>query len=759
MSSSSTEGSEPGRLWAVLPVFEEAAAIERVVGEWVPALAAADPGFVLLAVDDGSRDETPAILARLAAAEPRLRVVRQVNQGHGAACRRGYELATAPESDAAWVLQIDSDGQCDPADFAAFWAGRQAHPVQLGRRRREDGRLRAVVSRLLALSVSALAGRRVRDPNVPFRLIERRALARALERLPPASEVALLNAALAVVLAETARPRWLPIRFRPRHAGRSHYRPGRMARLAANLLAWQVRRRPGRVLAAVAWAALAAAVAAYGAGNLGDRAIWYDEAMQVHTSLGIDTRAAPFTPPGGLRAVVARNRQDQLDPGGYGVLLHVWMRGAGTSVPALRLASGLLVLAGLAALAALARRWIPHPLAPPAAVALALADRLVREHAVEVRPYALELAAVWIAFWAADRLLARPGAERGLLLGAALVALIGGRYTGFVVAGAIGGALVLALWPFGGGDGERSRRRVALAAALGPPLLGAAAIARWSVPGLIDRASWGGGALVAYLAGHTARDLSPLAALAAALRNLAHPATLALTAAAVLALWPAVARVLRRGGGAAPAPASLLVRRAALLVLVATVALWRWMPWDPATKWSLALRAVSLVCLLRLAADALPWLLARRAGRRAAAAAAVAAVVFGATLAAGHERWRWDVALPALERLGALGDAVADASVALDPHPLPAVRYHYEHGSLRGRGEYPRAFLLDTPGFDPPRATLCAADWYLSFRSLRELSASHPGLAFAEDPVADQLLRVTVEDAAAAGCADDPPAP
>jgi hypothetical protein len=742
MSSSSTEAvpTHPGRLWVVLPVFDEAAAIERVVAEWVPALAAADPGFVLLAIDDGSRDETPQILARLAAAEPRLRVHRQANAGHGAACRRGYELATAPGSDAAWVLQIDSDGQCDAADFAAFWEGRHAHPVQLGRRRRGDGWPRAAISRLLALLVGALAGRRVRDPNVPFRLIERRALERALGRLPAASEVGLLNAALSVVLAETERPRWVPIGFRPRHAGRSHYRPARMARLAAGLLAWQARRRPGRLVAAAAWCALAAAIALYAARNLPVEAVWYDEAMQVHTSIGVDARAAPGTPPAGLRAVVARNRDDQLDPGGYGVLLHAWIGVFGTGVPAMRLASGLLVVAGLAALGGLARRWLGHPLAPPAAVALALVDPLVREHAVEVRPYALEMAAVWVAFWAADRLLARPGPARGAVLGVALVALVGARYTGFVVAAAIGGALLLHLARPGAGAPPPRRRLAALAATLGPPLAAAAIIGRWSVPGLVGRATWEGGALVSYLSPHTARALGMAELPAAALANLLHPAVLALTLVAALAVWSALGR------GAGATAASLFVRRAALLTLLATLALWPWLPWAPATKWSLFLRAVSLVCLVRLAADALPWALARPWLRRTAAVAAVGIVAAGAVLAARHERWHWDVALPALERLAAMRPPPGDASVAVDVHPYPGLRVHYELGSLRGRPEYPRAFRLHAPGFPPSPADLCAVDWLLSFRPLRELAAEHPGLRFEEDAAADQLLRVSVAD-------------
>jgi hypothetical protein len=759
---------EGDRLWVVLPVYNEAAAIERVVAEWVPVLSAADSGFVLLIVDDGSTDDTPRILERLAREDSRLRVVRESNAGHGAACVRGYRIATSAESDAVFILQIDSDGQCEPRDFAAFWRGRSEHPLQLGlRRSREDGWRRAATSRSLALLVSLTAGRRIRDPNVPFRLMSRDLLARSLGLLPAAGErgVELSNAALAVVAAELEEPRWVPIRFRHRMAGQSHYRFGRMGRLAAGLLRWLVVRVPEppggpasgsharalRALAGLAWCALLFAVVLYGWRNLGCEELWYDEVMQVHTSLGIHPMSPPFAPAGTLRDVVARNAADQLDPGGFGVLLHFWMQALGAGARALHAFAGMLVLAGLVALAGLASRWIRHPLAPPAAVALAFADPLVREHALEVRPYALEIAGAWISIWAADRLLERPTTGRGVLLGLAVLGLLGSRYSAFLTTAALLGALLLQMLPFAmRGDGRS--RAAAFTVALVPPLLGVGAVARWSLPGLVRRASFEGGRLVDYVSQLTLGSRSAGEATLAALRHLTHPAVLCLTLAALLAVWP------KRRAGPAPkvSPSSRLVRRTALVLLLLTAVVWPWHPWEPATKWSLYLRLVSMVCLLRLAADALPWLLSRPAFRPAALAAALGLLATGAWRAGAHERWRWDVALPALERIGGgLMERVENAEggeaasfVAIDVHSMPAVRYHYELGSLRGRPEYPRAFLLPVGGAEPSAETLCAARWLLSFDSLARLERRYPGFHFEEDAVADQLLWVTAGGAA-----------
>ncbi len=758
MTSSPTEPrtSRPDRLWVVLPVYNEAANLEHVLREWTPVLTAADPDFVLLVVDDGSTDETPEILAQLAAADARVRVVRQENRGHGAACLAGYAIATGPESDAAFVLQIDSDGQCDPDDFPRLWAARHVHAQQFGTRRaRRDGTVRALSSRVFGLLATAAARRRIPDPNVPFRLLQRDALAAAVARLDESGEVVLANAALTVACTEAGPVQWQNIGFRERHAGRSHYSAGRMARLLADFLRWLIaapgqdgrtrrRRLALRMAAALAWCALALAAARHVAINIAHEAIWYDEAMQVHTSLGVNAFAPPFTPRGTLRDVVIRNGIDQLDPGGFGVLLYGWIRAFGTDVVAMRTVSALLVLAGLAALAALAGRWMRHPLAPPAAVGLALLDPLVREHALEIRPYALELACVWLAFWSADRLLARPGLSRGAVLGGLLVLLLGSRYSAFLTSAALAAATLWHLWPLHGTG--RARHRNAAVGMLVPPALAVAAIAGVSVPALIRRATWNEGALVSYLDAYTAAGHGVLELVTRALQHLVHPAALGLTVAALLALRPA-----RRGATHDPRDAaSSLVRHSALLLLLLTVALWPWHPWHPATKWSLYLRLVSIVCVVRLAADLLPFATARAAGRVAAVAVSLAVAAGGAALAASHHRGRTDVAYPALVYLdSALGGGDRDA-VAVDAHPTPAVRYHYEYGALQGRPEYPQAFQLWAGG-GIGLEQMCRARWLISFESPEALATRYPALRFERDPAAPHLLRVVQTESASAG--------
>lgn len=137
--------AEAFRLSVVAPVYNEAEGIEGFVAEVREHLADLNPpgGHELVLVDDGSTDESRAILDRLAAAHPgEIRVVHLArNFGHGAAVAAGLDHA---RGDA--IILMDSDYQDDPAAFGPLlerWrdgydvvyverASRQEHPVSRG---------------------------------------------------------------------------------------------------------------------------------------------------------------------------------------------------------------------------------------------------------------------------------------------------------------------------------------------------------------------------------------------------------------------------------------------------------------------------------------------------------------------------------------------------------------------------------------------------------------------------------------------------
>jgi len=96
----------------LVPAYNEAARVGRVLA----GVRAAVPDAAILVVDDGSGDET-ATVARAAGA----RVVRlPFNLGAGVAAQTGYKLAVREGYDC--VVQLDADGQHEPADIPALLA-------------------------------------------------------------------------------------------------------------------------------------------------------------------------------------------------------------------------------------------------------------------------------------------------------------------------------------------------------------------------------------------------------------------------------------------------------------------------------------------------------------------------------------------------------------------------------------------------------------------------------------------------------------
>jgi len=110
MTDQPLETGPDARPWVVLPTYDEADNLPRICGEILGAL----PDATLLVVDDNSPDGTGALAERLAAAEPRIRVLhRERKEGLGRAYLDGFRVALA--GGAAIVVQMDADGSHEPA--------------------------------------------------------------------------------------------------------------------------------------------------------------------------------------------------------------------------------------------------------------------------------------------------------------------------------------------------------------------------------------------------------------------------------------------------------------------------------------------------------------------------------------------------------------------------------------------------------------------------------------------------------------------
>jgi dolichol-phosphate mannosyltransferase len=108
--------------WVVLPTFNEAENVERIVVAVVAVLEAAAPtGYRVLIVDDDSPDGTGDVADRLAAAHVGVEVLhRKEREGLGRAYVAGFRHALT--RDAGYVLEMDADGSHDPRDLARLLA-------------------------------------------------------------------------------------------------------------------------------------------------------------------------------------------------------------------------------------------------------------------------------------------------------------------------------------------------------------------------------------------------------------------------------------------------------------------------------------------------------------------------------------------------------------------------------------------------------------------------------------------------------------
>ena len=171
--SSAGRERSPRLVSVVAPVLNEQDAIAEFHSRVSSALAGLE--FELLFVDDGSRDETPALLASLAATDDRCRVLTlSRNFGHQAAITAGVDRARGDV-----VVMIDADLQ-DPPELIPVMIERwrRGADVVYAVRRERPGETRAklttarwfyrVFARLAQIELTHNAG--------DFRLLDRRAV-------------------------------------------------------------------------------------------------------------------------------------------------------------------------------------------------------------------------------------------------------------------------------------------------------------------------------------------------------------------------------------------------------------------------------------------------------------------------------------------------------------------------------------------------------------------------------------------------------
>lgn len=215
------------RVWVVMPTYNEAENLERIVHATDSELErVASGGYRILIVDDDSPDGTGAVADALAAELESVEVLHRISKrGLGHAYLEGFGRALA--GDAELVIEMDADFSHDPRYIQALVDAAADADLVLGSRYvpgggvRDWGLLRRLISRGGGLYARTILGIDVRDLTGGFKCFRREVL-EALELETVRSEGYVFQIELTYrTLLAGFRVREIPIVFQDRAAGSS----------------------------------------------------------------------------------------------------------------------------------------------------------------------------------------------------------------------------------------------------------------------------------------------------------------------------------------------------------------------------------------------------------------------------------------------------------------------------------------------------------------------------------------------------------
>ena len=159
-------------LTAVVPVLDEGPSLPELYNRLRAAVASLGMTYEFIFVDDGSTDDTPRILAKLAAEDPNVRVASfRRNFGKSAALAVAFARARG-----RYVLTLDGDLQDDPAELPRLLEALETRGLDLvsgWKRERHDPWTKTLPSKLFNGVTGAMAGVKLHDFNCGLKLYRR----------------------------------------------------------------------------------------------------------------------------------------------------------------------------------------------------------------------------------------------------------------------------------------------------------------------------------------------------------------------------------------------------------------------------------------------------------------------------------------------------------------------------------------------------------------------------------------------------------
>lgn len=213
----------------VVPVYNEEPNIEPLIREIVPALSRITDNFEIIAVDDGSRDDSFGKLKKLRAEDPRIKIIRfRANFGQTAAFSAGFDKARGKV-----IITMDGDLQNDPSDIPAMVAKlNEGYDIVAGwRYDRQDSMISRRIPSIIANKIISMTTNvHLHDYGCSLKVfkvevVKNIKLYGEMHRFIPA-----IASWMGVNVAE------MKVNHRPRTAGKSKYGIGRTVRVILDLI-------------------------------------------------------------------------------------------------------------------------------------------------------------------------------------------------------------------------------------------------------------------------------------------------------------------------------------------------------------------------------------------------------------------------------------------------------------------------------------------------------------------------------------------
>ena len=207
----------------VRPLFEKIQTVCQTIGD----------AYEVLFIDDGSTDETFAVLSELSEQEPQLAVIRfKKNAGQTAAMAAGFEFAKGQR-----IISMDGDLQNDPSDIPALLAKLdEGYDLVCGWRKvRQD---KFVTRRIPSIVANWIIGRVTGVPIHDNGCSLKAYRASIIKQVPLYGEMHRFIPAMSTVAG--ARIAEIVVTHHPRRFGESKYGLGRIWRVMLDIIAFQL---------------------------------------------------------------------------------------------------------------------------------------------------------------------------------------------------------------------------------------------------------------------------------------------------------------------------------------------------------------------------------------------------------------------------------------------------------------------------------------------------------------------------------------